>query len=283
MGSTTDPVYLRVLADLRAQIRDGALAPGARVPSRNGIIARYGVGETAAKHALAVLAAEGLIETRAGSGSYVRAAPAPCHLEHDRPHFPGSPFGLAGAVADGNGAGPGPGGEAGTTTVVSWEHQTGVARPPRHIARRLRLGPDEQATRTRYLLTCDGSPVQLAVSYERGHLTAPAPPPEAGPFAGRGVIERMRAIGVEVDEVTEDISVRPGTAEEAAALAIPAGAATLVVHREHRVAGRAVEVSEIVIAADRFQLRYRFGVPADRGGQPVAAGDASEVEHEHAR
>ena len=48
MGAGTDPVYLRVLEDLRAQIRDGVLAPGARVPSRNGIMARYGVGETAA-------------------------------------------------------------------------------------------------------------------------------------------------------------------------------------------------------------------------------------------
>ncbi|HEY5987764.1 MAG TPA: winged helix-turn-helix domain-containing protein, partial [Streptosporangiaceae bacterium] len=95
MGTATYPVYLRVLEDLRAQIRDGVLGPGARVPSRNGIITRYGVGETAAKHALAVLAAEGLIETRAGSGSFVRPAPAPCHLEHDRLHFPGSPFGLA--------------------------------------------------------------------------------------------------------------------------------------------------------------------------------------------
>ncbi len=52
MGASNDPVYLRVLEDLRDQIRGGALAPGARVPSRNGIIARYGVGETAAKHAI---------------------------------------------------------------------------------------------------------------------------------------------------------------------------------------------------------------------------------------
>ena len=93
MGAGTDPVYLRVLEDLRAQIRDGVLEPGARVPSRNGIIARYGVGETAAKHALQVLATEGLIEARAGSGSYVRRVPAVSRLEHDRPHFPGSPFG----------------------------------------------------------------------------------------------------------------------------------------------------------------------------------------------
>jgi GntR family transcriptional regulator len=81
MGASNDPVYLRVLEDLRDQIRGGTLAPGARVPSRNGIIARYGVGETAAKHALQVLAAEGLIEARAGSGSYVRRLPTAAPLD----------------------------------------------------------------------------------------------------------------------------------------------------------------------------------------------------------
>ena len=94
MGAVTDPVYLRVLEDLRERIRGGMLPPGARVPSRNAIIAKYGVGETAAKHALQVLATEGLIEARAGSGSYVRKVPAACYLDHDRLHYPGSPFGL---------------------------------------------------------------------------------------------------------------------------------------------------------------------------------------------
>src|ERR1022692_1860647 len=94
MGASTDPVYLRVLEDLRARISEGLLEPGARVPSRNAIIARYGVGETAAKHALQVLAAEGLIEARAGSGSYVRKVPETRYLDHDRLHCPGSPFGL---------------------------------------------------------------------------------------------------------------------------------------------------------------------------------------------
>src|SRR4029077_4888211 len=90
------------------RISSGLLEPGARVPSRNAIIARYGVGETAAKHALAVLAAEGLIEARPGSGSYVRHAPVTRYLEHGRLGHPGSPFGLAGPVP----AGPAPAGTA---------------------------------------------------------------------------------------------------------------------------------------------------------------------------
>jgi GntR family transcriptional regulator len=293
MGASNDPVYLRVLEDLRDQIRGGTLAPGARVPSRNGIIARYGVGETAAKHALQVLAAEGLIEARAGSGSYVRRLPVAAPLEHDRLHFPGSPFGLDGrpVAADpvvgnpvaGNGT-PGDGIAAGGAVAggragadhaghaprLSWEHQSERVPAPAHVARRLRLPDGDQVvTRTRYLMSADGSPVQLATSYEPAATTAqtPVPFPEQGTFAGRGVVERMQAIGIGVDQVVEEISVRPALSAEAAVLDVPAGSPVLLIERSHRAGERTVETGEIVIAADRFRLRYRFpvAVQADPG------------------
>ncbi len=245
MGAVSEPVYLRVLADLRAQIRDGVLAPGARVPSRNSIITRYGVGETAAKHALRVLASEGLIEARAGSGCYVRQ-PVISRLEHGRPHFPGSPFGLAGSQA-----------------VIAWEHQTQRVRPPRPVARRLRLAAGELVSQTRYLLTADGSPVQLATSYEPASLTdgTPVARPEEGPFAGRGVAERMGAIGVLVDHLVEDVAAGSCGPPEADALGIPPGAPVLVITRGHWAGERPVETSEIVIPASRFTLRYRIPLP----------------------
>jgi GntR family transcriptional regulator len=238
-------VYLRVLEDLRDQIRGGLLAPGDRVPSRNAIIARYGVGETAAKHALQVLAAEGLIEARAGAGSYVRRLPAPAHLEHDRPHFPGSPFGLDGLAGDGDQA-PSP--------RLSWEYQSDRVVPPGPVARRLGLADrDQPVTRTRYLMSADGAPVQLATSYEPDLGGRPA-----ADAAGRAVADRMRAIGITVDQVVEEISVRPALSAEAAVLGLPAGAPVLVIDRAHQAGPRTVEVGEVVIAADRFRLRYRF-------------------------
>jgi GntR family transcriptional regulator len=285
MGASNDPVYLRVLEDLRDQIRGGTLAPGARVPSRNGIIARYGVGETAAKHALQVLAAEGLIEARAGSGSYVRRLPVAAPLEHDRLHFPGSPFGLDGrpvvrdgavrdgAAGDGAGAGDRAGADhAGHAPRVSWEYQSERVPAPAHVARRLRLPDgDHLVTRTRYLMSADGSPVQLATSYEPAAATAqtPVPFPEQGTFAGRGVAERMQAIGISVDQVVEEISVRPALSAEAAVLDIPAGSPVLLIERSHRSGERTVETGEIVIAADRFRLCYRFPVAAQ--ADPAAA------------
>jgi GntR family transcriptional regulator len=276
MAASTDPVYLRVLEDLREQIRGGVLPPGARVPSRNGIIARYGVGETAAKHALQVLATEGLIEARAGSGSYVRKVPAACHLAHDRLHFPGSPFGLEDPRRAAGGDG-GPDGDA-HSPRLSWEHQSERVVAPPHIARLLGPGSgDVLVTRTRYLLSADGTPVQMATSYEPAELTAqtPVPLPEQGPFAGRGVIERMKVIGVQVDQVVEDISVRPSLSAEAMALDIPAGAPVLLIERAHRAGQRTVEVGEIVIAADRFRLRYRIPV-APAGQSPAGLSPAGQ-------
>lgn len=297
MGASNDPVYLRVLEDLRDQIRGGMLAPGARVPSRNGIIARYGVGETAAKHALQVLAAEGLIEARAGSGSYVRRLPAAAPLEHDRLHFPGSPFGLDGRPVVGDGvagdpvagnpvagdavaadgrAGPG---QARHAPRLSWEHQSERVPAPAHVARRLRLPDgDHLVTRTRYLMSADGSPVQLATSYEPAATTAqtPVPFPEQGTFAGRGVVERMQAIGIGVDQVVEEISVRPALSAEAAVLDIPAGSPVLLIERSHRAGERTVETAEIVIAADQFRLRYRFPVAVQANPAPPVLPPAGE-------
>ena len=258
MGRSIDPVYLRVLEDLRMRIREGVLRPGARVPSRNAIIARYGVGETAAKHALAVLATEGLIEARAGSGSYVRKPPAARYLEHDRLHFPGSPFGVGESAGSADGM---LGTDCPAARYVTWEHCSEHLTAPVHVARRLGNAVSAAlVTETRYLMTADGQPVQLVISYEPSGLTegTAVALPEEGPYAGRGVVERMRSIGIEVDQVLEEVSVRRSLLAEAAALAMPAGSVVIVIERTHISGGQAVETADIVIPADRFRLRYRF-------------------------
>jgi DNA-binding GntR family transcriptional regulator len=277
MGTTTEPVYLRVLEDLRSRIHSGLLAPGARVPSRNAIITNYGVGETAAKHALQVLIAEGLIEARPGSGCYVRRAPAAVFLEHDRPQFPGSPFGVDEVLAGGqNGLAHGqPDRGDGhphlppVPRTLTWEHQTEQVIAPPAIAARLGVPGGTAVIITRYLMRADGEPVQLATSSEPAALTAgtAVAMPEQGPLAGRGVVERMRSIGIEVDEVSEEVSVRPALLGEATALAVPAGAAMLAIERVHYSGSRAVEAAEVLVPADKFRLRYRFPIADPMAGR----------------
>src|SRR6266536_1275467 len=146
---------------------------------------------------------------------------------------------------------------------LSSEHQAEQVTAPPRIARRLGLRPGgDLVMRTRYLMSAGGTAIQLVTSYEPVRLTGGTvvAAPEQGPLADRSVIERMKAIGICVDEVAEEISVRPSLRSEATALAIAAGAPVLLVERAHLAAGRAVEACDIVSAAEGFRLRYRIPV-----------------------
>ncbi|MBL8700831.1 MAG: FadR family transcriptional regulator [Alphaproteobacteria bacterium] len=54
-------------------IRDGQLAPGARLPTEASLMRAMGVSRTVVREAVAALRAEGLVETRQGAGAFVAA------------------------------------------------------------------------------------------------------------------------------------------------------------------------------------------------------------------
>lgn len=66
------------LADaLALGIRDGQLQPGQRLPTEGALVARFGVSRGVVREALSRLKTLGLIETRQGSGAYVKQLPQP--------------------------------------------------------------------------------------------------------------------------------------------------------------------------------------------------------------
>src|SRR5215471_18216082 len=56
---------------LSAEILSGQLAPGARLPTEQDLIATTGVSRTVVREAIAALRAEGLVITRQGAGAFV--------------------------------------------------------------------------------------------------------------------------------------------------------------------------------------------------------------------
>lgn len=60
-----------VAAGIRARIYDGTYAAGAKLPTREKIASEYGMSLESAGTALRMLAAEGLVMLRQGSGSFV--------------------------------------------------------------------------------------------------------------------------------------------------------------------------------------------------------------------
>ncbi|GAA0964333.1 UTRA domain-containing protein [Acrocarpospora macrocephala] len=233
--ANSDPVYLRVVEDLRRQIADGALPPGAPIPSRHQITRKYGVGETAARHALRVLAQEGLIIGRVGSGHRVRERPTLLPLHRGQ-----APFSVD-MHAQGRRA--------------TWDWQTEPAEATPDIAARLRLDIAAPITKTRFVYRGDGKPVQLATSYE------PAGLGDSGEDVSN-VTGRLSALGMKITEVIEHVSSRVPQPAESDVLDLPAGVHVLHIERTHWSGDRPVETSDIVIPCDQFRLVYSLPVPS---------------------
>ncbi|MCH0566299.1 MULTISPECIES: GntR family transcriptional regulator [unclassified Streptomyces] len=243
------PAYLRVAGDLRKKIVDGLLPPHTRLPSQARIRQEYGVSDTVALEARKVLMAEGLVEGRSGSGTYVRERPVPRRVARSgfRPAAGATPFRQEQADAEARG------------TWESHSEQTGASAA---VAERLGIGAGERVMRTRYLFREGGEPMMLSTSWEPLAVTGRTPVmlPEEGPLGGMGVVERMRAIDIIVDNVTEEVGARPGLAEELLTLGGVPGHVVLVVQRTYYASGRPVETADVVIPADRFRVAYHLPV-----------------------
>jgi DNA-binding GntR family transcriptional regulator len=243
------PTYQRIADDLRRAIVDGDLPPGAKVPSRHELARQYGVSDRVAVEAVRLLVAEGFVEARSGSGSYVRQRPERRRLTRSwyTTRSGGSPF--RADMAQGG-------------IVGTWESSTERVPMTPAIAARLGAEPGDAAMRTVYTYLADGTPVMLSVSWEPASLTGGTAIvlPEEGPHAGKGVVERMAVIGQRITHAEETVAARPALASEAERLGIRPGGTVLTIARVYHTEQRAVETADIVIPVERYSLVYEIPV-----------------------
>ncbi|MEV6963116.1 GntR family transcriptional regulator [Streptomyces sp. NPDC051207] len=243
------PAYLRVAGDLRKKIVDGRLPPHTRLPSQARIREEYGVSDTVALEARKVLMAEGLVEGRSGSGTYVRERPVPRRIARSgfRPAGGATPFRQE---------------QADVAVRGTWESSSEQAEAGRDVAERLAIKPGDRVMCTRYLFREAGEAIMLSTSWEPLAVTGRTPVmlPEEGPLGGMGVVERMAAIDVVVDNVVEEVGARPGLAEELLLLGGVPGHVVLVIQRTFYASGRPVETADVVILADRYRAAYHLPV-----------------------
>jgi DNA-binding GntR family transcriptional regulator len=243
------PAYLRVASDLRQKITDGALPPHTRLPSQARIREEYGVSDTVALEARKVLMAEGLVEGRSGSGTYVRERPVPRRIARSGYRLPA-------------GANPFRQEQSEDGARGTWESGSEQDVATAGIAERLGIEPGDRVMRTRYVFRDGGEPMMLSTSWEPLAVTGRTPVmlPEEGPLGGCGVVERMAAIDVVVDNVLEEVGARPGLAEELMMLGGVPGHVVMVLERTYYASGRAVETADVVVPADRYRIAYHLAV-----------------------
>lgn len=248
-----DPLYVQLADELRQRILSGELTPGDRLLSRPQLVRERGVSSNVVTAAYAQLELEGLIERRAGSGTYVRAQPKLRRLLRRGtsvrvPEAP--PFLPDLQPAEGRGS-------------YRCIGETGPA--PMAVAQRLGLEADADVVRIQYVWYVDNEAAAVATSWEPGELvrgTAIAFP-EDGPHAMSGVVARMKVIGVDVDQIVERETARPATTEEATALGCPEGTLMLVIWRTYLAGKRVVATADIAIPTTRYAIERELAVPVD--------------------
>ncbi|WP_017604074.1 GntR family transcriptional regulator [Nocardiopsis alkaliphila] len=240
------PRYLWLAEQLRTPILSGKMAPGSRLPSRTHLARTYRVSEQISRTALRLLVTEGLIESRPGSGYFVRAVPEVYRLPRTDAT---SGFGLGALHRE----------------RLGTEQQRCSGR----VGTRLRLRDGDPVYRTTSLGLASDRPVTLHHSWEPAVLTAgtlrtPFDAPEDGP------VERLGAAGHPVDRVVEEVGVRSLRDAEATLLDSTPGMPVLVVERTHYSGNRPVETSDLIGSAEHCRLLYRLSLAHPRGRRPPA-------------
>lgn len=249
-GSKAVPRYLQIAEDIVQQIRAGALKPGDQVPSEAEMVERYGVSGGTIRKAMSEVRASGLVDTRHGKGSYVKARPPVRHRSSDRFRRSLRQGGRAAYLAESE--------QSGATAKVSVTY-IGPAKAPDGIAQRLGVDVGTQVLTRRRLYFRNGTPVETATSYLPWDVVRDIPELFAENPGGGGIYARLEDHGHVFAEFVETLQARPAAKAEASELALSPGAAVVHLLRDAiTTEGRVVEVCDTLMAADQFIFEFRI-------------------------
>lgn len=250
LDPTSDRPVFRQIADLlRDDITSGRLEEGARLPSETQLVQEFGTARGTVRQAIAQLKAEGLAASEHGRGAFVRRRPPVKRVAQDRFARRHRDEGKAAFLAEAEAGGVSPGVEV---------LHVGLERPPAEVADRLGTPPSDKVLVRRRRYLADGDPVELATSYIPGDIASGTPITRKNPGPG-GIYARIEEAGHRLARFTEDVAARMPTPEEARSLRLAAGTPVFrLVRTAYAEDGRAVEVCDTVMAADRFLLSYEL-------------------------
>jgi GntR family transcriptional regulator len=233
------PKYLRIHAELRDRITSGQWPAGTSLPAQRDLAAEFGVSIMTLRQALQLLADDGLIAARHGSGTYVAA-----RYEYDLGHLRSFAADLAAQGAEIR------------TRLLAAE----IITPADEVS--ARLGDPSQVLRLRRLRLAAGRPLIMQTSYLPLPLADgldPADLAERGLYtvlAEQGLAEHgLAGSGLAVTRAAETITPCVLGTLEAGYLERPAGSPALLSHRiSFTAAGLAVVDDHAVLPGDSVAI-----------------------------
>lgn len=245
------PAYRQVADELRRGIRNGTYTPGQRLASERELGVTYGTSRVTIRQAIAELRAEGLIIAEHGRGLFVRRPREVMRLGRSRLSKTEWHAGRGMFTTDAA--------DHGFTPRVEVEIRREAADD--RTAHLLAVDAGADVLVRDRLMFADERPVQLARSQLPADLVGNTAIEEEETGPG-GIYARLAELGREPDNFVQVVGSRMPTPEEASALQLDGGTPVLLVTRiAYDAAERPVEVNDMVLAADHYELVYEL--PAD--------------------
>ncbi|GAB3989910.1 GntR family transcriptional regulator [Actinoallomurus acanthiterrae] len=229
------PKYIQIVQTIRRRIEDGTYPPGSMLPSETQMIREYGVSRPTVVKALDTLKLRGVIEREHGRGSFVKASLGTAE-DHQRPTRPLLDEPLSGALV------------------------TLDRRPaPASVAALLEVPPNFPLLLRQHVTFQNDTPAELVSFWILPHI-AEAAGLDADTPSSVGVRQRLQsAANVRLGRVTERLTARRPTTEEAKALSIGKTAPVLgVLAAVHEVTGRPLLVVELVLPGELHELEDEY-------------------------
>jgi GntR family transcriptional regulator len=199
------PLYHQLKEYILAKIEGGEWPPGYRVPSETELSNQFSISRATVRQAIQVLANQGLVEKRQGSGTFV-GRPKVAHnlnwMLHDANEIRNR------------------GGE------LRYElHYMVLKEPPHYVATRLTLGAGEKAYEVCRTLIADGEPLMLITIWLPERLFSDLPSHDMGP---RSMMHIMRDYDHVIAHQHKELEIAVLDEHEANLLQVEAGAPSLL-------------------------------------------------------
>lgn len=241
------PAFRQVAADLREKINNGQYEPGSRLPSERELVDAYSVSRPTIRDAVNLLRTEGVVTAEHGRGVFVRP-PATIHrLARKR---------LSREARERNqGAFLGDAAAKGFTPSVSVRVRFEEADEA--TANHLAINPGDEVTVRDRVMRANGLVVQLAVSRLPRSITRGTAIEEVDTGSG-GAYARLEDAGHAIERFAEHVGARMPTPEETSTLQLGQGTPVVTVTRIAYGKGGPLEVNNMVLPADRYELSYEW-------------------------
>ena len=244
MDDVVLPTTVKVVPTKRQQVRESLLTlhselpPGAVIPPERELAIKWGVSRPTLRSAVEELVAEGYLERRQGSGTYVRQPKV------------AQPLTLTSFSEDMRRRGLRPGGR-----ILSFGAEYAGAK----VGSRLKVSPRTRVWAIRRLRTADDEPMAIEWAYVPQDVL-PDLSPEA--LESRSLYHHLREAGVRLGLATQSIEPTVTSEEESDLLAVPVLSPAFLFERVTTAKdGEAIEFVRSIYRGDRYRLMAELRLP----------------------